>query len=172
MPTIGPLHHHKPGTKAGRRTCSEQRSVCLSVSTTHASFAGEVQWKVSVFRAVVSVSRSSNPARSATQSRHFLLSPDLSQTVPKKRGNAPPFGFGSAVGERREANLSGEWGASSAFSHRLLFGVTPTYPGWRSESNYPRRKTMGPKSQRVYGQQVLGNATSFGTTSWLGSHSI
>lgn len=44
MPTIGPLHHHKPGTEAGRLACSEQRSICLSVSTTHASFAGEVQW--------------------------------------------------------------------------------------------------------------------------------
>ena len=61
MPTIGPLHHHKPGTEAGRLACSEQRSICLSVSTTHASFAGEVQWNVSVFRAVVSVCRSSNP---------------------------------------------------------------------------------------------------------------
>ena len=47
MPTIGPLHHHKPGTEAGRLACSEQRSICLSVSTTHASFAGEVQWNVS-----------------------------------------------------------------------------------------------------------------------------
>jgi hypothetical protein len=39
----------------------EQRSICLCVSTTHASFAGEVQWTVSVFRSAVSVSRSSNP---------------------------------------------------------------------------------------------------------------
>src|SRR6478672_10129308 len=49
MPTIGPLHHHKPGTEAGRLACSEQRSICLSVSTTRASFAGEVQWNVSAF---------------------------------------------------------------------------------------------------------------------------
>ena len=49
MPTIGPLHHPKPGTEAGRLACSEQRSICLSVSTTHASFAGEVQWNVSAF---------------------------------------------------------------------------------------------------------------------------
>jgi hypothetical protein len=49
MPTIGPLHHHKPGTETGRLACSEQRSICLSVSTTHASFAGEVQWDVSAF---------------------------------------------------------------------------------------------------------------------------
>ena len=42
----GPLHHHKPGTEAGRRTCSEQRSVFL---VHHASFAGEVQRNVSAF---------------------------------------------------------------------------------------------------------------------------
>lgn len=49
MPTIGPLHHQKPGTEAGRLACLEQRSICLSVSTTRASFAGEVQWNVSAF---------------------------------------------------------------------------------------------------------------------------
>ena len=49
MPTIGPLHHHKPGTETGRLACSEQRSIYLTVSTTHASFAGEVQWNVSGF---------------------------------------------------------------------------------------------------------------------------
>jgi hypothetical protein len=29
MPTIGHLHHHKPGTEAGRLTGSEQRLICL-----------------------------------------------------------------------------------------------------------------------------------------------
>src|SRR4029453_4239203 len=55
MPTIGRLHHHKPGTEAGRWACSEQRSLCLSVPTTNALFAGEVQSKAPAFRAVASV---------------------------------------------------------------------------------------------------------------------
>ena len=38
---MGPLHHHKPGTEAGRGSVLGTE-VCLSVSTTHASFAGEV----------------------------------------------------------------------------------------------------------------------------------
>jgi hypothetical protein len=53
MATIGLLHHHKPGTEAGRLACSEQRSICLSVSTMHASFAAEVQWNVSAVWGVV-----------------------------------------------------------------------------------------------------------------------
>jgi hypothetical protein len=68
MPTIGRLHHHKPGTEAGRWACSEQRSLCLSVPTTNALFAGEVQSKAPAFRAVASVCRSSNPVRSSGES--------------------------------------------------------------------------------------------------------
>jgi hypothetical protein len=30
MPTIGLLHHRKPGTEAGRGACSDQMPVCLS----------------------------------------------------------------------------------------------------------------------------------------------
>src|SRR4029079_2643607 len=73
MPTIGPLHHLKPGTEAGRLACSEQRSICLSVSTTHASFAGEVQWNVYAFIAGVSVSRGSNPTRLSRRAQDSAL---------------------------------------------------------------------------------------------------
>jgi hypothetical protein len=40
--------------------------------------------------------RSLQPPSTATQSRHFSLSPDPHQKVLKKPGNAPPIGGGSA----------------------------------------------------------------------------
>src|SRR4029450_3703000 len=48
-PQSGALHHHKPGTEAGHHRVAEQRSACLSLPTTDASFAGEVQWKCLCF---------------------------------------------------------------------------------------------------------------------------
>ena len=73
MPPIGPLHHPKPGIEAGRLVCSEQRSICLSVSTTHASLAGEVQRNVSAFVAGdLCILEVRNPTRSATFSAYSV----------------------------------------------------------------------------------------------------
>ena len=87
MPTIGRLHHHKPGTEIGRLACSEQRSIYHSVSTTHASFAGEVQWNVSGFVAgglwYLKV-RNSYPLSQLVRRNPFASRGDLAEHVTRK----------------------------------------------------------------------------------------
>ena len=78
----------------------------------------------SAFVAGGSLSRGSNPTRSAIQSRAFWLSPDPHGSLPKKPGNVPRNGGHSAERDLRDAVLVRQGAISRPLSLWVIFWVT------------------------------------------------
>jgi hypothetical protein len=86
------LHHQKPGTKPGAARAWNRGQSVSSVLTTNASFAGEVQWNVSVIKVLKQPEEVEEPTKAENRESMHLDqdrqnvtgSPALADTIKRK----------------------------------------------------------------------------------------